>query len=324
MNDSSRRPNAIVQESPVGEAFVSTALPLGDASSAACSHRALHQDPPRSVHQRFPKRVRSLMRLVLLLLFGVLLAPAPAPAFTIMTNANGKKLHWLVSEMPLPYYIESGSRDVTDGSDYEAMTLAFEEWERPLCTYLSFEQVDSVEETGGHACGGPRNTLGWVENDWPQELGRAVVAITMTCFEPGGGILGARILFNGEHHEWATDGQSSAIDVQNVATHEVGHFVGIGHSEVTGTTMWPTTSRGDTSQRELHRDDLEAICFLYPSPQPWAPGNRPGVIGGSGSTAERLGVDRAGGCDGGTGTATFLALLVGIVVFAVGNPRSYS
>ncbi len=234
-----------------------------------------------------------------------------------MTTSGGKELHWMASEMPLPYFIESGPSEVNDGSDFEAMVEAFNEWQRPECSYLSFRQVSTVEATGGNACGGPRNTLAWVERDWPPELGRAVVAITMTCFDPVGSIIGARILFNGQDHTWATDGRSNAIDVGNVATHEIGHFVGIGHSDIPGTTMWPTTSAGDTSQRELHRDDLEAVCYLYPAPQPWAPGSNSEMLDGARDAADRLGVSRAGGCEGGQaagGGAAIMLLIVGLIM----------
>ena len=264
---------------------------------------------------RRPGTIHLLLFVITLLLIAI---ASRAEAFSLMTTANGKKLHWVSAEMPVPFYIESGPSEVQDGSDVDAIVDSFREWERPRCSYLQFEQVADIGNTGGQACGGPRNTVAWVEDDWPPELGRTVVAITMTCFEPGGGILGARILSNGQDHEWATDGRSSAIDVQNVTTHEIGHFVGIGHSDVPGTTMWPTTSRGDTSQRELHRDDVEAVCFLYPRPQPWAPNSKGTVLDGARGTAERLGVDRVGGCEGDAGSgwtgATLGFLLGGLIL----------
>ncbi|MFW5878649.1 MAG: matrixin family metalloprotease [Myxococcota bacterium] len=225
-----------------------------------------------------------------------LLAPTRAAAFTPMTTTTGKELHWVSSEMPVPFFIESTPSNISDGSDIRAVRNSFAEWEKPRCSYLRFEEVEKAEETGGRACGGQRNTIAWMEQGWPPDLGKAVVGITMTCFEPGGGILGARIVFNGQHHEWATDGRSSAIDVANVATHEIGHFVGMGHTDVPNTTMWPTTSNGDISQRSLHADDLEGICYLYPRSQPWAPGNGTSMLEGARETAERLGVDKAGGC----------------------------
>jgi hypothetical protein len=261
----------------------------------------------------------SVLRILVLGLLSCLLVAAPAAAFQLMSTSTGKELHWPAIEMPIPFFIESLPSEVTDGSDVEAIEASFEEWERPQCSYIAFERVFDAQETGGQACGGRRNTLAWMEQGWPPELGTSVLAITMTCFEPGGGILGSRVLFNGQDHTWATDGRADAIDVRNVATHEVGHFIGIGHSSVHGSTMWPTTSAGDVSQRELHRNDVEAVCFLYPTSQPWSPGNGFDVFGGGQRTADRLGLDRMAGCEGGgasglAGATAWVVLLGALLV----------
>ena len=45
-----------------------------------------------------------------------------------------------------------------------------------------------------------------------------------------------------------------------VATHEIGHALGLGHSDVEGTVMWPYVSLGNPS---LHSDDVNGINALY-------------------------------------------------------------
>jgi len=52
--------------------------------------------------------------------------------------------------------------------------------------------------------------------------------------------------------------------VEDIATHEMGHFVGVGHTGVTGATMRPKTSRCNQNLRTLAPDDLAAIEALYP------------------------------------------------------------
>lgn len=45
-----------------------------------------------------------------------------------------------------------------------------------------------------------------------------------------------------------------------VAVHEIGHALGLEHSDVKGTVMWPTASKGEP---RLHQDDVNGIRSLY-------------------------------------------------------------
>ncbi len=58
---------------------------------------------------------------------------------------------------------------------------------------------------------------------------------------------------------------SDAVDLQNVVTHEAGHFLGLGHSAVLNATMSARASIGETSKRVLAEDDIQGICSVYGS-----------------------------------------------------------
>lgn len=60
--------------------------------------------------------------------------------------------------------------------------------------------------------------------------------------------------FTGEGSIW---GAKSLI---HVAVHEIGHILGLHHSDVKGSVMWPTASRGTP---KLHDDDIKGIRSLY-------------------------------------------------------------
>ena len=45
--------------------------------------------------------------------------------------------------------------------------------------------------------------------------------------------------------------------------HEVGHVIGIGHSNVSGATMYPSVSACNAGNRSLEADDIAAKNDLY-------------------------------------------------------------
>ena len=76
------------------------------------------------------------------------------------------------------------------------------------------------------------------------------------------------------YYNWTTGSSPFAINVETVALHEVGHLLGLAHSNVRKATMYASYTRIDTT---LHADDIEEISTLYaasdpnpdPTPQRW-------------------------------------------------------
>ncbi len=96
------------------------------------------------------------------------------------------------------------------------------------------------------------------------------LALTVTTFS-GSVITGASIFFNPQPSGvcFATDsgvtscanGSDFVQDLQTVATHEVGHFIGLDHSAVVRAAMFPFAPARET---QLSWDDVAGASLLYP------------------------------------------------------------
>lgn len=58
-------------------------------------------------------------------------------------------------------------------------------------------------------------------------------------------------------------GCSGEYDIDSIMTHEVGHVIGLGHSTVSGATMYPSISACNTAPRSLASDDIAGRDDLY-------------------------------------------------------------
>ncbi len=93
------------------------------------------------------------------------------------------------------------------------------------------------------------------------------LAVTTTWSSVSTGrISKATIEFNSKW-QWSPSGASGAMDVQNIATHEFGHWMRLldiySPSTCGDVTMWGTASNGETKKRTLEQADIDGFLSLY-------------------------------------------------------------
>jgi MYXO-CTERM domain-containing protein len=179
---------------------------------------------------------------------------------------------WDVESGPVPYSLEpSGSDDVGDGSDLDAVRNAFRAWECVPGTKLRFEESDTpgVKDVADDGI----NSLFWDEtNDFA--LGPATLGVTIG--DAGQGTRAqADIVFNGSDSSWSTDDGPSAVDVGSIALHEIGHFLGLDHPCEKSGDQETNCNGADRSvmtpvwDNQIERaplpNDEEGVVALYPA-----------------------------------------------------------
>jgi peptidoglycan hydrolase-like protein with peptidoglycan-binding domain len=70
--------------------------------------------------------------------------------------------------------------------------------------------------------------------------------------------------FDDPGHTWVDGAVANAFDIETVALHEIGHCLGMLHTNVLGSVMFPSV-RSNFTLRSLQLDDLAGILDLYPS-----------------------------------------------------------
>ncbi len=65
--------------------------------------------------------------------------------------------------------------------------------------------------------------------------------------------------------DWSASGEAGKMDFENIATHELGHAVGMGHpgSTCLEETMYAYAGYGETKKRDLNAGDIVGISKLY-------------------------------------------------------------
>lgn len=195
---------------------------------------------------------------------------APRTAFAkaiARTTESGKTEHWGAAQIPV---VLDGSLSDMDPKAQDAVVAAFGTW-MSSGAQVSQVSVDRSSERGQVAHDGVNRilfgpiTIAGHEKD---------VAVTISYADSDTGVIQeADTIFNSMYafevlgsKEGDEDEKECGkkYDVQNVATHEFGHFFGLGEDvSDTTTTMYIRSAPCQTHKRELTQSDEQAMAALY-------------------------------------------------------------
>lgn len=246
---------------------------------------------------RQPKKMRFLLGTVVTLMACCL---APAQGYVPILTSNDNLVRWHLDESggDQPNIIERsvefftsrvGTPDIVDqgegvGGEFEILRVSFRAWEVIGTSKIDFNDLKLTDQS---FFSGTDNTnlIGFDETNstglFPP--GTGIIALTILTFEDEEfeGILDGRLkdtdlIFNGRDFVFGENGEPDRIDLQSIATHEIGHICGLDHSLLQHTnsttlaleipTMYPFVYFGDTQMRTLEPDDIAGVSELYPNP----------------------------------------------------------
>jgi matrixin len=203
----------------------------------------------------------------------------PAEAYLkIGADSGGQTIALSWTRIPVRYFVSDAGVDGVTASDFrDAVGRAFRAWQdvssaKVSVEFASFTEAPPLDEDN-------TNTLGFLAHP---DMERTLAATNYIVDTRSGEILEADIFFNSSF-PWSVSqgGAPGRYDLQSIATHETGHFFGLGHSALgetevepgggrqllaAGSVMFPIAfSAGDTTGRTLRPDDVAGISDLYPA-----------------------------------------------------------
>jgi uncharacterized protein (TIGR03437 family) len=164
----------------------------------------------------------------------------------------------------------AGSDNVPFAQVEQTIAASFQVWEDVPTSSVAFARGPNTTATT--TTNDNVLQIYWLENSQTTSDGLnltgALAVSRLTTFSSGpraGEIVDAALVFNGNQFTWAVDARPNAADIAEVATHEIGHIIGISHSPIGGATMFPRSGLGRNKGRTLEPDDRIAASVAYPA-----------------------------------------------------------
>jgi len=183
----------------------------------------------------------------------VSLAALPLAASTRLTytiNNNPVPVAWPASAFPIPYEVDSRVMSALPNATM-VIDRAFAAWAGVPDAQVSFKQTGIA--SGLQAGKDGVNTISLADDLFK---GQNAIAMTTNWYDTKGELTEADIQID-------TTMVTSDYNIQQALTHEVGHFLGLDHSAVLSSIMYPYVPKG-TDAPSLDSDDRIAIAAIYP------------------------------------------------------------
>ena len=195
---------------------------------------------------------------------GVRRAVHGATALAVIAAAAGGALayttvghKWATSQVF--YYVNPVNLDLPQADVVAAVRKGADAWTQQTTAGIVLTYAGST--TGASLINNGKN-----EVFFRNATNGSLLASTYYWWDGTGKLVDADIVFYDAAYTFftGTSGCSSGIYVEDGATHEFGHVLGLNHSSSSSATMYPSTSKCSQNWRTLDSDDIAGVTALYP------------------------------------------------------------
>jgi MYXO-CTERM domain-containing protein len=185
-------------------------------------------------------------------------------------KVTGQKLFW--PGLCVSFSLQKDSSEFIPFADFERVAEASAAaWSSLECdggeATISFVRKDDVacHKAEYDPDGTNANIILFQDQRWDYTGPDNTLAKTTVTYDTETGeILDADIELNHAFNEFTTGDTDVQYDLQSILTHELGHFIGLDHTQDLFATMNAGYQLGDTSLRDIEDDDRGGVCDAYP------------------------------------------------------------
>ena len=158
---------------------------------------------------------------------------------------------------PVPVYVNPQNLDVSAASALSAVQAGMNAWNTQAGSAFRYQYAGTVTQTTTGYDG--RNVVLF------RNASNGGALATTYSWWSGSTLLDSDIIFwdGGYRFFTGTSGCASGAYIEDIAVHELGHMLGLGHSSTTDASMYPSYQYCSQQFRTLASDDITGIRALY-------------------------------------------------------------
>ncbi len=190
--------------------------------------------------------------------------PDPEPDTSSCYTLLAKGAKWKTVE---PYIVDpTNTRELNEDFVRNNLALDIDKWETKAGVDILGNEVAGIVDGADLESPDNKNEVMFADIDYDGAIAVAIVWGIFSGPPFNRELVEWDMIFDDADFDWSATGEAGKMDFENIATHELGHAVGLGdlyNAECSEQTMYGYAVYGETNKRSLEAGDIAGISALY-------------------------------------------------------------